>query len=89
MMNAVPPGKRAELLLHTLHGERHMRRPLLLEALEALAALGNRVAALKAAGGLLERLDEIDDLEFERSVLEVIDLARGPADGGTDTTAAA
>jgi hypothetical protein len=76
MTNAVPLPKRIELLLNTLRGERHLRRPLLVETVGLLATLDGPTAALRASHALLERLDAgIDDSEFERRIARIVSFA--------------
>jgi hypothetical protein len=89
MKNTIPPHRRVELLLNTLYGERHFRRPLLLEALDSLAALGDRPAALQVARALLRRLDgDIEVAEYEQWVARIVELAVAPDDMSARSTAA-
>ena len=73
-MNGVPPGKRVELLLNTLRAERHMRKALLVEALDLLGAM-NRTAAAEAARELLANVDTIDEPAYDAWVARVSELS--------------
>jgi hypothetical protein len=61
-----PPADRIEILLRTLCGERHLRRPLLWEVVDRLSGAG-LAAAAQAACDLLDALDH-DAPDFESRV---------------------
>lgn len=73
-MNDVPLGRRAELLLNTLRAERHMRKALLVEALDVLGAM-NRPAAVDAARELLASVDAVDEHTYDAWVARISGLA--------------
>ena len=74
MTSVVPPARRIELLLNTLHGERYLRRPLLTEVLEQLADTHARVELLRAVRALLDRLEEgISEADYEGQLALVLD----------------
>jgi hypothetical protein len=54
--NASPPHEQIQALLRTLRGERHLRRPLLAEVVDRLAA-ARLLAAARAARDLFDTID--------------------------------
>lgn len=61
------PLERVDVLLHTLRGERHLRRALLEEIIERLSAESAWDVAARAARGLLASLASTD-VDFESEV---------------------
>jgi hypothetical protein len=87
---STPGHRRVEVLLNTLRAERHLRRPLLLEAVDSLAVLYERNDALDAARDLLARLDVgIDDGEYERRISRILELVFQPDEPAVDRDTAA
>jgi len=71
------PTDRIEIFLQTLRGERHLRRPLLVEIADRLSEAGLPAAA-KAARDLLDALDcDPADFEIRFATLERLVCARG------------
>ena len=67
--------RRIELLLNTLHGERYVRRALLTELLDEFATSPFYDEAATAARSLLDCIDSLSDLQYEREVSLLWDLA--------------
>jgi hypothetical protein len=67
---SLPLLRRVQILLNTLVGEHHIRRPLLREVRDLTATAGGAHEAAHAAVlGLLAALDEDDDLvDFDASI---------------------
>ncbi len=84
MTNTAPRSRRIALLLNTLHGERHARRPLLAELIEELATETAGSEAVLAGRALLARLDAgmgMDEREFDGCIEQLIALSQwGPRD---------
>lgn len=77
MTNTAPRSRRIALLLNTLHGERHARRPLLAELIEELATETAGSEAVVAGRALLARLDAgMDEREFDGCIEQLIALAQ-------------
>ena len=67
--------RRVELLLNTLRGERYVRRALLAELLDEFSVSPFYDDAAYAARGLLDRLDSLSELQYEREISLLWDLA--------------
>jgi len=81
MTKTMQPGKRIELLLNTLHGERYVRRALLTELLDEFAVSPAYQDAARAARAILDRLDSLSELQYEREISRIWDLARARPSG--------
>jgi hypothetical protein len=81
MTKTMQLGKRIELLLNTLRGERYVRRALLTELVDEFAALPAYRDAAHAARSVLGRLEALDDIQYEREISRVWDLACGRRSG--------
>jgi hypothetical protein len=85
MTRAMPTARRIELLLQTALTERHLRKPLLAEAVDELVGAGQYPEAAKAGIALLTDLDTgIEARDYERRVqqlLEILDQTHSSAPG--------
>ncbi len=75
------PRKRIELLLNTLRGERYVRRALLTELLDEFAGAPAYGDAARATRAVLARLEVLNDVQYEREIARVRDLACGRPSG--------
>lgn len=75
MTKSMQAHRRVELLLNTLHGERYVRRALLTELLDEFAVSPFYDDAAHAARALLARLDSLSELQYEREISLLWDLA--------------
>jgi hypothetical protein len=75
MTKTMQPHRRIELLLNTLHGERYVRRALLTELVDELAVSPFYDDAACAARSILERLESLNELEYEQEISLLWDLA--------------
>jgi hypothetical protein len=81
------PAQRIEVLVRTLRGERHLRRPLLVEVVDRLTPLDGFSAAKMAARALLASLDaEVADDDYDRALAQLERLTAASAVTSTDAT---
>jgi hypothetical protein len=75
MTKTMQPLRRIELLLNTLRGERYVRRALLTELLDEFAVSSAYADAAHAAQSILDHLEALDEVQYEREISQLWDLA--------------
>ena len=83
MTKAMPADRRVQLLLNTLRGERYVRRSLLWELVDELAAGQDCADAGMAVRALLEKLESgIDEREYEARIARIYELTNRSRSSG-------